>query len=75
MLPAENDGQTNERQFALEMLDIIYKRQHEIRFHKLYYCRIAREHGATFDEIGNALGVTGAAIRKMLQRAGDEAVA
>lgn len=75
MLPAEDDKSTTERQFALEMLDVIRKRQQEIRFHKLYYARIAREHGATFDEIGDALGVTGAGVRKMLHRAGDEAVA
>lgn len=75
MIPAASDKSTNERQYALEMLDVIRKRQHEIRYHKLYYARIAREHGATYDEIGEALGVTGAGIRKMLYRAGDEAVA
>ncbi|MGX7727569.1 hypothetical protein [Rhodococcus sp. 5G237] len=75
MLPAEDDKSTTERQFALEVLEAIRVRQHEIRHHKLYYARIARDHGATYEEIGEALGVTGAGVRLMLKRAGEEAVA
>lgn len=75
MLPAEDDTSTTERQFALDMLDAIRKRQHEIRFHKLYYAQVARDHGATYEEIGEALGITGAGVRLMLKRAGDQAVA
>lgn len=75
MIPAEGDKSSQERQYALDMLDVIRKRQHEIRHHKLYYARIARQYGASYDEIGDALGVTGEGVRKMLYRAGDEAVA
>lgn len=75
MIPAEDDTSTSARQHALEMLDVIRKRQHEIRFHKLYYARVARDNGATYQEIGDAFGVTEGAVRKMLRSAGDEAVA
>lgn len=70
MLPAERH--TNERQYALGVLESIGRRQDEMRGTKLHFVRIARQHGATYDEIGHALGVTGPAIRKMLRRAGTE---
>lgn len=78
MLPVDHDTHgvnPDTRRYALEMLDGIAKQQDKIRYHKLYFARIAREHGASYREIGDALGLTGPAIRSMLRRAGEEAVA
>lgn len=71
MLPPNDD----KREFALEMLSDLRKRQDQIRYHKLFYARIAHDNGASYEEIGRAFDVTGAAIRMMLKRAGEEAVA
>lgn len=89
MLPVEHDthgvnpdashelhiSELDTRRYALEMLDGIAKQQGKLRYQKLYFARIAREHGASYREIGDALGLTGPAIRSMLRRAGEQAVA
>ncbi len=36
---------------------------------RLHYVRLARENGLTYGEIGDALGVTEAAVRKLIERA------
>lgn len=75
MIPAESDKSTQEREYALEMLDVIRRQLHQIRYHKLYFARVARDNGATYREIGEAFGVTEAAVRKMLKHDIDQAVA
>ena len=75
MLPTDGDNPEGSRQFALQMLDELRKQQHKIRYHKLYFMRLARDHGASFDEIGAAFGVTGEAVRMFLRRAGDSEAA
>ena len=47
---------------------------HNYRTHyaqRIYFARIAREHGLTNQEIAEAYGMTESGVRKMLDRAGD----
>lgn len=57
------------KQRAIAMLEDIHRREWECRLHRVHYIRLARQYGVTFDEIGAALGITGAGARKFMQRA------
>ncbi|MFC9768915.1 hypothetical protein [Rhodococcus jostii] len=59
------------RAHALTMLDEIRACQERARLHRIYYMQLARTHGCTNQEIGDALGIGEAAVRAMLTRAGD----
>lgn len=61
------------REHALSVLDAIRDNQDRTRLHRLHYMRLAREYGCTNEDIGQALGVSEAAVRAMLKRtAGDQ---
>jgi hypothetical protein len=54
---------------AIEMLEDIHRREWECRLHRVHYIKLARQYGVSFEEIGRALGITGAGARKFIQRA------
>ncbi|AUM16473.1 MULTISPECIES: sigma factor-like helix-turn-helix DNA-binding protein [Rhodococcus] len=61
------------RDRALEMLDVLRQRQESNRLHRVHYMQLARQYGCTHQQIGDALGVSEAAVRAMLKRAGGDA--
>ncbi|WKK11940.1 hypothetical protein QYN14_25680 [Rhodococcus ruber] len=61
------------RDRALEILDVLRQRQETNRLHRVHYMQLARQYGCTNQQIGDALGVSEAAVRAMLKRAGGDA--
>lgn len=56
------------KSYALLILDEVAKRQERNRLHRAYYMRLARQHGATYREIGESLGIGVPAVREYLIR-------
>lgn len=59
---------------SLEFLAVLRQQQETTRLSRIHYMRLARQHGATNFEIGSELGVSEAAVRAMLKRAGSDDV-
>lgn len=57
------------KQLAREFLELANDQYQQHRLHRVYYARIAREHGLTNQDIADAYGVTETAIRSLLKRA------
>ena len=54
--------------YAIEMLEAVRRNQAETRRHLVFYARLGRREGLTFEQIGNALGMTKSGVQKMLVR-------
>lgn len=61
---------SSRKDIARTFLKLANGQYQEHRQHRAYYARIAREHGLTNQDIANEYGVTEAAVRAMVQRAG-----
>ncbi|MFC8182429.1 hypothetical protein ACFULT_26455 [Rhodococcus sp. NPDC057297] len=72
--PVTDMSTSDDKRQALELLAILRQRQEATRLHRIHCMRLARQHGATHFEIGAELGVSEAAVRGMLKRAGSENV-
>lgn len=72
--PVTDMSTSDDKRQALELLAILRQRQEATRLHRIHYMRLARQYGATNFEIGAELGVSEAAVRGMLKRAGDDAL-
>lgn len=73
-LPTHEDTPDTEddlKSYALTILDEVAKRQERARLHRAYYMKLARDNGATYREIGEALGITIPSVRDALIRIGD----
>ncbi len=69
MLREKNPHQeTSRKEIARTFLELANSSYQEQRKHRPYYARIARTHGLTNQEIGEAYGVSEAAIRQMLNK-------
>ncbi|MFC9767755.1 hypothetical protein [Rhodococcus jostii] len=58
------------REHALVLLGEVDRRLEQARLHRIYYMRLARAYGCSYDQIGAELRITGAAVRAALARAG-----
>ena len=61
---------TDRKDLARTFLKLASAEYQNHKLHRAYYARIAREHGLTNQDIANEYGVTEAAVRAMIQRAG-----
>ena len=61
---------SDRKELAKTFLRLASSQYQEHRQHRSYYARIAREHGLTNQEIATEYGISEAAVRQMLQRAG-----
>ena len=57
---------------AVEYLKMAHKNYRDQYAQRVYFARLAREHGATWREIADAYEVTEGAIRHMLKKDSDE---
>lgn len=64
--PADTSRQAIARTFLKLANDEYQKHRH----HRGYYARIAKQHGLTNQEIADAYGITEAAVRTLIKRAG-----
>lgn len=58
------------RELAKTFLHLANSEFQQHKLHRGYYARIAREHGLTHQEIADAYGITEAAVRGLIARAG-----
>jgi DNA-binding transcriptional regulator LsrR (DeoR family) len=58
------------RQLARTFLELANTEYQRHKHHRGYYARIARDHGLTHQEIADAYGITEAAVRGLITRAG-----
>ncbi len=61
--------ENSRKQIAVEYLSLSREHVERSKRLRLHYVRLARENGLTYGEIGDALGVTEAAVRKLIERA------
>lgn len=66
--PASAPQVDTRREIARTFLRLANEEYQGQRRHRSYYARIAREHGLTHKEIGDAYGVTESAIRQMIAK-------
>jgi DNA-directed RNA polymerase specialized sigma24 family protein len=55
---------------AIELLDVHRAAVEREKRTRLYLILAARDHGLTYEEIGDALGMTGAGVRLLVKRSG-----
>lgn len=71
MIPDCTPSKTGDRQeLARTFLKLANSEYQKHKLHRSYYARIAREHGLTHQEIADAYGITEAAVRGLIARAG-----
>jgi len=71
MLPDDAPTPTSGRKdLARTFLRLANGQYQDHREHRAYYARIAKEHGLTNQDIADEYGITEAAVRAMIQRAG-----
>jgi DNA-binding transcriptional regulator LsrR (DeoR family) len=71
MIPDCTPAVTGERrELARTFLTLANDEYQKHRQHRGYYARIAKQHGLTNQEIADAYGVTEAAVRTLIKRAG-----
>jgi len=71
MLPDCTQETTSDRQeLARTFLKLANSEYQKHRQHRGYYARIAKQHGLTNQEIADAYGITEAAVRTLIKRAG-----
>lgn len=68
MLP--DAAPTDRKALARTFLKLASAQFQEHRRHRAYYAQMARDHGLTNQDIANEYGITEAAVRAMIQRAG-----
>lgn len=64
-----SDTTATRKSIALDYLALTREHYEKARTLRIAYVRMARAYGLTYEQIGDALGVTGAAVRMMLNRA------
>ena len=71
MLPECSPAPENPRlELARTFLELANSEYQRHRLHRGYYARIAKEHGLTNQDIADAYGVSEAAVRGLIKRAG-----
>lgn len=55
--------------YAIEMLHEVRRNEAETRRHRRFYMNLARREGLTYEQIGNALGITRASAHAYINRA------
>ncbi|MDQ5861870.1 MAG: hypothetical protein M3536_06375 [Actinomycetota bacterium] len=71
MLPDCTPGTKGDRQeLARAFLKLANSEYQKHKLHRGYYARIAKEHGLTNQEIADTYGITEAAVRGLISRAG-----
>jgi DNA-binding transcriptional regulator LsrR (DeoR family) len=72
MLPDCTQETTRDRQeLARTFLKLANSEYQKHRQHRGYYAAIAKQHGLTNQEIADAYGITEAAVRTLIKRAGN----
>jgi len=61
---------TDRKEIARTFLKLASEQYQEHRRHRAYYARIAKSHGLTNQDIADEYGITEAAVRAMIRRAG-----
>lgn len=72
--PVSDVSTEEQKARSLEFLAVLRRQQETARLSRIHYMRLARQYGATNFEIGSELGVSEAAVRAMLKRAGSDDV-
>lgn len=67
-LPAR--GVLDRKEIARTFLRLANTEYQTRRSNRAYFAKVARDHGLTNQDIANEYGVTEAAVRQMIQRAG-----